>query len=176
MRLAPTAALAILGVLVLAQSRATAASSGVSDDLEELVGRAARIVEVEVVGSRAELRPDGRVETVYTFATITPMKGRVPAIHETRVPGGAVAGRGLLLPGFPVLEQGSRSVLFLSERSEPTGWRMPVGLGAGCFRVCGPAGERQVVRAAPRRDGTADVRNYDRFLAEVLAEVARQDG
>lgn len=143
--------------------------------LPELVSHADRICEVQILDATPAMLADGTIETRYSFATITPIKGDMASIQDITMPGGEVAGRGLLLPGMPDFHVGDRSILFLSQVSADKQWRVPVGLEAGTFQVQAGAvaGRAQVIR---QQEGTGEteVRDYDSFLAEIFAEVDRQ--
>ena len=91
------------------------------------------------------------------------------------MPGGEVAGRGLILPGMPDLQVGDRSILFLSQASQGKQWRMPVGLENGAVKVLPStlAGAARVVRHS-LEGGQVEVQNYDQYIAEIFAEVERQ--
>lgn len=153
----------------------SAASTAVeASDLPGLVARAPWIGEYQVLDSQAAMLPDGRIETRYTLATIAPLKGAQAAIQEVRMPGGEVAGRGLLLPGLPQLRAGQRFILFLSAPTGANAWRMPVGLGAGAFEVLadGVGGASRVIPLDPHAPLAA--REHDAFIAAILSEVERQ--
>lgn len=146
-----------------------------SMELPELVAHAERICEVQVLEATPAMLADGTIETRYSFATITPIKGDMASVQDISMPGGEVAGRGLLLPGMPDLNVGDRSILFLSQVSADKQWRVPVGLEAGAFEVQAGAvaGRAQVIRQH-EEDGETEVRDYDSFLAEIFEEVDRQ--
>ncbi len=167
-------ALAIL-VPLGAGSALSAASSAPEDDLPGLVSKADWIAEVEVLDARAERLPDGRIQTVFTFSSLTPMKGQVASIQEISLPGGECAGQGLFLPGMPRLEVGDRHILFLTQPSEQEHWRIPVGLGSGAFRVQADSrgAGRTVVRAALGEEENRS-RDYGKFLTRIVSEVQRQ--
>ncbi|RMH04331.1 MAG: hypothetical protein D6702_03395 [Planctomycetota bacterium] len=170
----PPVLLAAALLLVPFLPRLDAASVGVADDLPDLVARAEIVAEFQVVDARPEMLPDGSIQTAYTFSTLTPMKGRPASVLEVRLPGGEVAGRGLLLPGMPELRVGDRQILFLSAQGKEKPWRMPIGLAAGAWKVSGGGGGAAVVSRV-QSEGT-DVRDYREFVAAVLEEVARQQG
>ncbi len=156
--------------------RLTASSvTETAPDLATLVAQADRICEVEVLDATPVMLEDGSIETRYSFATRTPIKGTMASIQEVRIPGGEVAGRGLVLPGMPELNVGDRSFLFLSKPSKNKQWRMPVGLEAGAVRVqpATVAGAARVFRQG-NGEGQVEVEDYDQFLAELFAEVQRQ--
>ncbi len=146
-----------------------------SDDLPKLVAQAGQISEVLILGARPIQRKDGLIETRYTFSTILPMKGLVPSVQEVRIPGGAVAGRGLYLPGMPALQAGDRLILFLS-REGANGWRLPVGLASGTFRVLpGMDDSSMVIRDTRLQPGGGlEQHDHDSFVQAILEEVARQ--
>lgn len=154
--------------------RATSSAVGPAD-LPSLVAGAQRIAEVRVLDAQPALLPDGRIETRFALATLAPLKGAQSALQELRMPGGEVAGRGLLLPGLPRLAVGQRLILFLSEPTAERGWSLPVGLGAGAFEVrSDAAGAAQVVGLDPQAE--SHTLDHDAFLAAILAEVERQAG
>ncbi|MFQ5748052.1 MAG: hypothetical protein ACE5H3_01185 [Planctomycetota bacterium] len=145
------------------------------DDLPKLVARAGQVSEVLILGARPVQRPDGVIETRYTFSTILPMKGLVPSVQEVRIPGGTVAGRGLYLPGMPALKAGDRAILFLSGEGK-NGWRLPVGLASGAFQVLpGMDDSSMVIRDTRLQPGGGfEQHDHDSFVQAILEEVARQ--
>lgn len=166
---------AALALLLAAYDRLEAASVGTAADLCSLVRGAELIAEFELLDARPELLPDGTIQTAYTFATLTPMKGRPASICEVRMPGGEIAGRGLLVPGLPDFQIGDRHILFLCQQGETKPWRLPVGLSAGAFRVVGgTAADARVVARSGEAEEDPDVQNYREFVAAILEEVARQ--
>jgi hypothetical protein len=175
-RLRPlTAVIALLALaLAGAGARLTAASTQAAPDLAALVAGAERIAELDVLDATSALLPDGRIETRYTLATVAPLKGDQPAIQDLRMPGGEVAGRGLILPGLPRLRAGERVILFLSAPTPERGWRLPIGLGAGAFAVRRSGGAAQVQTLDPHAEPA--ILDHDAFLDAILAEVQRQAG
>ncbi|HEX9793593.1 MAG TPA: hypothetical protein VGC54_06380 [Planctomycetota bacterium] len=171
----PTLFLCAAGLLGWTVSDLAASSTAApAADFAALTAAAEWIAEFQVVDKRCALLADGSIETRYTFSTLTPMKGAIPSMHEVRIPGGVVAGRGLHLPGLPEWATGDRAILFLSSAGPVRGWRMPVGLGAGAFRVIQDGSGRARVRAASAADGPPLVHDYDHFVAAVLAETGSQ--
>jgi len=145
------------------------------NELEALVANAELVGDFEVIDKRYEELADGIIQTVFTFATITPIKGSLASIQEIRIPGGEVAGRGLFIPGMPRLEVGDRHILFLSSKDEYKNWRVPVGLGSGAFRVLRDArGRRTVARAKADNGDPYELQDHGDFVAKVIGEVARQ--
>ena len=158
-----------------ANSVLSAASSAPEVDLQELVSQADWIAEVQVLDARSELLSDGKIQTVFTFSGLTPMKGQVASIQEISLPGGECAGRGLFLPGMPRLAVGDRHILFLTKQSEQQNWRLPVGLGSGSFRVHADSrGVGQSVVHDVVGEEEEHSRDYGEFLTRILDEVERQ--
>ncbi len=168
---------ALIGLLVLwgtgARLAAASTEQGVAA-LPRLVADAERIAEVEVLDAQSFMLPDGRIETRFALATLAPLKGAQSALQELRMPGGEVAGRGLVLPGLPRLRVGQRLLLFLSAPTADRGWRLPIGLGAGAFEVrrAGPLEPAQLFSLDTHAD--AAPLDHDATLAAILAEVERQ--
>ncbi len=143
---------------------------------DTLVAGAERIVEAKILDKRTKLNADGTIETTYTLSTITPIKGENANIQEITVPGGEVAGQGLVIPGMPQLQIGDRNILFLSAASPHNNWRMPVGLKAGALKVEtneSNSSDMRVLRANIHSD-RVQVDSYNGTLNEIFAEVARQ--
>jgi len=168
-------------ILIGALSGLSLSSAGASSvtatapDLATLVSNAERICEIEVLDATSALLDDGSIETRYSFSTLVPIKGTMASIQEVRIPGGEVAGKGLVLPGMPDLKVGDRSILFLSEPSQNKQWRMPVGLQAGSMPIqaASVSGAAKVIRRGGE-EGFVQVDDYDVLLAEIFAEVQRQ--
>ncbi|MHC4823249.1 MAG: hypothetical protein ACYTEP_04435 [Planctomycetota bacterium] len=167
----------LIGVLSgLSLGRADASSvTDQAPDLATLVAGAELVCEVQILDATSALLADGSIETRYSFSTLTPIKGTMASIQEVRIPGGEVAGQGLVLPGMPDLQVGDRSILFLSEPTQTKQWRMPVGMEAGAMKVQPAVGS--VAAKVQRRgaeSGHVEVEDYDVLLAEIFAEVQRQ--
>lgn len=146
-------------------------------DLSRLVAGAERICEVEILSAESAMLAGGTIETRYSLATVIPIKGTMASIQEISMPGGEVAGRGLILPGMPEFQVGDRTILFLSEASQEKQWRMPVGLENGAVKVLPSrvSGAAKVIRQAAGT-GQVEVQDYDRYIQEIFAEVQRQHG
>lgn len=156
---------------------AVRASTVVEQDLAGMVGEAAWILEAEVLNRRCVRLEDGRIETRYELATLTPMKGSIPSWCELRVPGGEIAGKGMLIAGMPRLKLGDRHILFLSEKTAGSGWRFPVGLACGDYKVVPEASGRLSVvrdRSALLPELPVEVMDHELFVRNVIDEVARQ--
>ena len=171
-RLLPLAAPAALAAVLLLGRAVAGTQDAAVGDLAALVAAAERISEVEVLDATAVRLADGTIETRYRLQTRTPIKGMAASVQELRMPGGEVAGRGLVVPGLPRFAPGERAVLFLSAATADKAWRYPVGLERGAVRVL--PGARARVLVSRGQDAQPEVLDRDAFLAEVLAEVDRQ--
>ncbi len=136
--------------------------------LKEMAKKASMVVEVEILGKRAILREDGLIETVLSVHVITPLKNSAPSTREIRIPGGRVADRQVILAGMPKISVGDRFILFLSGKGRD-GWRMPVGMRQGIFRV--DALEQKVAR---HLEGKTEVEDYASFLQKVQTHLAQR--
>jgi len=145
-------------------------------DLPALVAHADWIADFEILETTPLLRPDGTIATQVVASSRVPLKGRLASVQEFTLPGGAVAGRGLHIPGMPALEAGDRVLLFLSQEDPEARWRLPVGLSAGTFRVLetGDDGPWVVGAARSGPDSPLEALSYDEFLIRVQQEVLRQ--
>lgn len=155
------------------------ASSSSGEELtgfDTLVAGAERIVEAKILDKRTKLNPDGTIETTYTLSTITPIKGENANIQEITMPGGEVAGQGLIIPGMPELQVGDRNILFLSAAAQHKNWRMPIGLKAGAIKVeaGGLNSSKTKVLRANIHSEHVQVDSYDAIINEIFAEVERQ--
>ncbi|MBT3339650.1 MAG: hypothetical protein HN405_01800 [Planctomycetes bacterium] len=175
MKLNSTVAALAFVLMGAAWSALSASSMHDLHDLESLVSKAELICEVEVLSKESLLLDDGTIETRYTFSTITPIKGGAASIQEIRIPGGEVAGRGLLIPGMPTYQTGERNILFLSKATQAKNWRLPIGLSAGSFKVnLEASGERMAVRQLHEAHSSAQVLSRDDLIFDIMDEVARQ--
>lgn len=124
-------ALAALVLLVGAAS----ATLVVRLDLPQLVSRAALVVEGRCLAVTASEDDRGVIQTELEFYVERGRKGSQDGeFLRFRVPGGSLSGRTLSIPGLPVFEPGDEAFLFLSAESG-RGWRLPVGLGQGVYRM-----------------------------------------
>jgi hypothetical protein len=167
--------IALAAALILGAFTRVQASTSTADDLSQLCQTAEQICEVEVLAKETVRLDDGTVETRYTFASILPMKGSMGSTQVVRIPGGAVAGRGLAIPGMPSFEVGERHILFLSAEGQNQ-WRLPVGLDAGAFQVRPgrTANQARVVGGSGccDQDGRQEhVQSYDRFVQRIFEEL-----
>jgi hypothetical protein len=171
-RLLPVAATAAIAVVLLLGRAVAGTQDAAVGDLPELVAAAERICEVEVLEAVPARLDDGTIETRYSLRTLTPIKGVAASVQEVRMPGGEVAGRGLVVPGVPRFAPGERIVLFLTGATEGKAWRLPVGLERGTMRVLPGAQPRVLVQRS--HEAAPEAVDRDAFVAEVLDEVARQ--
>jgi hypothetical protein len=143
---------------------------------DTLVAGAERIVEAKILDKRTKLNADGTIETTYTLSTITPIKGENANIQEITIPGGEVAGQGLIIPGMPELQIGDRNILFLSAASPQNNWRMPVGLKSGALKVQADSpntSTMKVLRANIHSD-RVQIESYEGTINEIFTEVEKQ--
>jgi len=103
--------------------------------LEGLVERAALSVHGRVAATRTGVDADGTIFTEVEIECFEVLVGK-PMTHRviTRFYGGTAGGRTLVVPGLPRFRPGDEAVLFLSPEND-AGYRFPVGLGQGVFRV-----------------------------------------
>jgi hypothetical protein len=175
--------LAALVVFPDAEPRGVRAGTAVQLALEELVDRADLVLEARVVALEAGLDARGRVETTCTLAVDRTFLGAPLATRTVRLPGGVLPdGRGMALPGMPVLAVGEEALFFLTAEGR-TGVRMPVGLAQGRLRVVrAPDGTKRLVRPASglelagadgrTRPATELVLDHAAVVARVAAAVA----
>lgn len=177
--LAAVAASALfLGVPQLA-SRPTDAASAVRMDVVETTLRAAEILEGQVLEVRTTQDTDGWIRsTVVLDCERDYLSGSAGAQRELVLPGGTLEdGSGLLIPGLPTFREGEQVLVFLTAEGGG-GFRMPVGLSQGKWRLMT---DRDGVRWALRSDVSAAVVEHDaavqlfgsaaRPYAEVRAEL-----
>ncbi len=89
--------------------------------------------------------------------------------EEIRIPGGEVAGRGMMLPGMPEFEVGERHILFLTEKNDKQ-WRMPVDFSKGTARVSMKASGEQVVIQGGH-EGALQVQSYNEYVQRVFQAI-----
>ena len=141
-----------------------------------LVAGSDLIVEAKILDKRTKLNSNGTIETTYTLSTITPIKGENANIQEITIPGGEVAGQGLIIPGMPELNIGDRNILFLTAASQHNNWRMPVGLKSGALKVQAKSpntSNMKVLRANIHSD-RVQIESYEGTINEIFAEVDNQ--
>ena len=158
----------LFGVLFTA-GNPLAASSGSDHDLDHIAQKADWICEVEILSKEAVMLANGTIETRFVVSTLTPMKGTMSRTEEIRIPGGEVAGRGMMLPGMPEFEVGERHILFLTEKNDKQ-WRMPVDFSKGTARVSMKASGEQVVIQGGH-EGTVQVQSYNEYVQRVFQAI-----
>lgn len=117
-------------------------------DLSELVARSSLIVEGRCLSVTGLRDPSGVLVTEVELLVDRGRRGaRDGEILRFRLPGGELGGRRLVIPGLPSFAPGDEVFLFLTAPSS-RGWRMPVGLGQGLYRLRrDPAtGDRRLLR------------------------------
>ncbi|MBI5363741.1 MAG: hypothetical protein HZA53_11225 [Planctomycetes bacterium] len=137
----------VTGFVAFPAARAVEASTVRKLDLEGLVEHAELVLEARVLGAEPGLDEHGRIVTRYTLAVARTLRGAHEAVRTMSVPGGVLPnGRGLVIPGLPVLAAGEEALLFLTSESR-AGVRLPVGLSQGRLRVARAAnGAKRFVR------------------------------
>lgn len=168
----------VLGVPQLA-GRPSEAASAVRMDVAETTLRAAEILEGQVLEVRTSRDVDGWIRsTVVLDCDRDHLNGTAGAQRELVLPGGTLEdGSGLLIPGLPTFREGEQVLVFLTSEGSG-GFRMPVGLAQGKWRLLT---DRDGVRWALRSDVSAAVVEHDaevqlfgtaaRSYAEVRAEL-----
>lgn len=103
--------------------------------VEDLVGRCDLALEARVTSKSATIDAHGRIATDYSLAVDRTWFGGAQAVRTVRIPGGVLPdGRGLVLPGMPVLAVGENAILFLTRENQHTE-RLPIGLAQGRMKV-----------------------------------------
>jgi hypothetical protein len=144
--LAVLAALTLVGLPAPSTPRA---ATVLQLDVPDQADLADLVVEGTVLHAQPVEQLDGTVATEYEIAVDATHWGEHRSMRVLRVPGGVLAsGRGTLVPGMPALSVGEEVLLLLSAESG-RGWRIPVGLAQGKFRLTRAAdGRRLAVRDA----------------------------
>lgn len=162
------------------------AGTAVHMEVPDLVQHADLVLEARVVGTRAVVGPDGRIDTEVTLSVARTFWGEHRAVRTLRLPGGELAdGRGLAIAGMPRLSVGEDALLFLSP--EARGMRMPTGLAQGKLRIVTDAqGRRALVRehaelglldartGAVRPDTGVGPLDYDEAVVRIEAAVVQK--
>ncbi|MBK7875441.1 MAG: hypothetical protein IPJ77_06780 [Planctomycetes bacterium] len=137
----------VLALLALFARAAVQAGTARKLDLTGLVDGSELVLEGRVLDAQPALDTRGRPATRYTLSVARTFRGAGAPVRDVVLPGGVLPdGRGLVLPGVPVLTQGEEALLFLSRESR-AGVRLPVGLSQGHLRIVrAPNGARRLVR------------------------------
>jgi len=123
----------LLAVMALVTS--VSATTVVRMKLPDLVERSAVIVEGQVLSTKAVHDARGLIVTEVTVSVDSGLKGVGSGQRFVfTTPGGELGGRRMVVPGMPSYESGDEVFLFLTAPSK-RGWRMPVGLSQGSFRI-----------------------------------------
>jgi hypothetical protein len=113
-------------------------------EFHEVVSDASLIVRGLVTDVRPMAVPGRGIDSIATVAIEAVLKGEADRFVSVRVPGGEIGSRRFVMVGAPTLRQGQRAVFFL--RQDADGFRRPVGLSMGVYRVqADPATGRPVV-------------------------------
>lgn len=135
---------------------------------EEMVDKATAIVIGTVEGSYVQERD--YIETVYELRVERALKGGVRADELLRIvsEGGAIEGRGTIVPGSAHFVNGERVLLFLTFESQT--WKV-TDMVLGKFRFAQtPAGEHVLQREE------AEIKGWDRDGTVHRERVRREDG
>jgi len=125
----------LLAALFVARPLATAdAGTALALDVSELAERADCIVEGRVLDARSELTPAGRIVTAFDVSVDRSFHGDASGTVSIRLPGGVVGDVGMVVPGMPHLVPGEDVLLFVTDEGH-AGFRMPIGLAQGKFRI-----------------------------------------
>ena len=110
------------------------AGTALSLDVPDLAARADLIVEGRVLDARSEVGPGGLIVTAWDVSVERLFHGEATNVVTIRLPGGVVGSIGMVIPGMPTMVPGEDVLLFVTEESH-AGFRMPIGLGQGKFRI-----------------------------------------
>jgi hypothetical protein len=104
-------------------------------NVADLAARCDLAIEARVTSASASIDASGRIGTDYALDVGRTYAGAPAARRTIRLPGGVLPdGRGLLIPGMPVLAVGENAILFLSAENQ-RGERLPIGLAQGRLRI-----------------------------------------
>jgi hypothetical protein len=140
------AVIAVLALLLLAPIAGS--TQVVRLSLPDLVDRAALVVEGRCLSVKTERDARGVIVSEVSLYVDRGRKGAQDGqVLTFQMPGGELAGKRLMIPGLPTFAPGDEVFLFLTEPSL-RGWRMPVGLGQGLYRMSVDAStsQRRLVR------------------------------
>jgi hypothetical protein len=158
-------------------------------NVADLAARCDLAVEARITSASASLDASGRIGTDYALEIARTFAGAPAARRTIRIPGGVLPdGRGLVIPGMPVLSVGETAILFLSAENQ-RGERLPIGLAQGRLRILtAPDGTRSLAsdlaglelvdaggRALPQPVPSAGVLPYAATVQRIEAECARRD-
>jgi hypothetical protein len=133
----------VFGIVLLARSNVTQATTLLPTDFSEMVARSPLIVHGTVVDVRAQTTAGRRsIESLVTVAVIEPLKGPATARVVFRVPNGQIGRYRRITVGAPEFAAGEEVVLFLDGR--PPVVPMPFGLSQGVYRVSRAGGQAMV--------------------------------
>lgn len=144
------------------------AGTSVAMEWRDLADRCEHALEGRVQSVRVQ-RANGAVETEVTLQVFRRHQGTGLAQQVIRIPGGQLAdGSGLLVPGMPRFVEGEELLLFLSPES-PRGWRVPVGLDQGFWKLTRDASGRRLLE----RPGSQRIReDYEATMLLVTQALA----
>jgi len=133
----------VINLITLPQAQATSLKPL---DLERLSTQAPLIFYGEVVNNHAvNDKQSGQIATLTTFKVIELIKGNTGEEHTIKQIGGQLADSNtkMHIPGVPKFNNGSKYVVFLTEKSK-LGFSSPLGLYQGSFSVETVNGEQVI--------------------------------
>jgi len=177
----------VVAAIGLSPQRPVDAGVALRMDVDQMVQRAGLVISGRVLGARALVAGNGRIDTEYTLTVDRTFWGEALGQRVIRIPGGVLPdGRGLMLPGMARLVPGEDVVLLLSEAGLD-GVRVPMGLAQGKYRiVTNQLGTRIAVRTQAELElvqpGTgvvmpaegADAIDYSELVAQIETATARR--
>jgi hypothetical protein len=175
-------------VVALAAATSIDAATVVKMNVADLAARCDLAVEARVTSASATIDAAGRIGTDYALDVGRTFAGTHAARRTIRLPGGVLPdGRGLAIPGMPVLAVGESAILFLSAENQ-RGERLPIGLAQGRMRIVTAAdGTRSLAsdlaglelvdatgRPLPHPSPSAGILPYAATVQRIQAECARR--
>lgn len=115
--------------------------------VEQLVERSDRIVHAVCTYAHSYRDAEGRIVTRYEFQAQETLKGSHEATFAIVQPGGRVGTVQTIIPGLSSYRMSDEVVLFLGQVNPRSGFRLPLGLDQGIYRVkSDPQSGQRVVR------------------------------
>lgn len=119
----------------LAVARTIEGATVLKMNVADLAARCDLAIEARVTSASATTDSAGRIGTDYALDVGRTFAGASTARRTIRLPGGVLPdGRGMVIPGMPVLAVGESAILFLSAENQ-RGERLPIGLAQGRMRI-----------------------------------------
>lgn len=129
----------VLGIFIICATLMIAGLVGATiverKDSKDLVRSAEIIIEGKCLQKTVGYDRRGSIATTYSVEVAKALRAaKAGEIVKITFPGGEIDGRGLIIPGVPMLAVGEEFVIFLTEESQ-RGIRVPVGLAQGKFQI-----------------------------------------